>query len=443
MLKWLAQNKEWLFSGAGLTVLGVFLWLAKKFLSSRRQNLAAPANAVTQAHIITVSPTFNLSSQESSSPEPTKLPIIPPAAPTARPNLKIEATKVGKIYLQGDIWTLAPGERSRETPFRGLFVDVANVPTGSGNIKAVKVKAALTIQSRSYSPLPWLEEYTNAVRLEPAGRKTIVLAVGHDRPMGSWHFVLNHRDNRNSLNEPSRMDWTNLAPIPSDLPLEILLVDVDSGELAAKFEYLWTFDANLNWPILKTHNSEGRETAQKEKDDAILPNIGCLRPELTTVTYNEASDVWSKGNGEGFPAAVVPFSNEPRPPKKTAAVDGLRARLTYYKRDGIEEFKRVDSGCWLGEAYRYADLEVGGIVYVIAALQLDRHGGVVANPRYSAARYSEDHSVVDPLPDGNYELKVDLTAGDHGEYAETYWFQLEVGEQLKIQRLNQRPAGMS
>jgi hypothetical protein len=183
--------------------------------------------------------------------------------------------------------------------------------------------------------------------------------------------------------------------------------------------------------------------ATQRKDDVILPNVGCLRPELTTVTHNEESDVWSRGNGEGFPAAVVAFSNEPRSLKKTAAVDGLRARLTYYKHDGIEEFKRVDSGCWLGEEYRYADLEVGGIVYAIAALQIDRHGVVVANPRYLAARYSEDRTVADSLPDGNYELKVDLTAGDHGEYAETYWFQLEVGEQLKIRRLNQRPAGMS
>jgi hypothetical protein len=47
------------------------------------------------------------------------------------------------------------------------------------------------------------------------------------------------------------MDWTNMAPIPSDLPMEILLVDVESGELVANFEYFWTFDANLNWPILK------------------------------------------------------------------------------------------------------------------------------------------------------------------------------------------------
>ena len=254
MWDWLVQNREWLFSGAGLTALAIIWWVLTKLRGSRREHPPPPTNTITQAPMTTVSPTFNLP-QETRSPEPPKQePPATPAAPTERANLNIEATKLGKIYLQGDIWTLAPGEGSRETPFRALFVDVANVPTASGKIKAVTVRGALTIQSRSYSPLPWLEEYTNAVRLEPAARKTLLLAAGHDQPMGSWHFVLNHRENYNSLNEPSRMDWTNMAPIPSDLPMEILLVDVNSGELVAKFEYLWTFEANLNWPILKTPN---------------------------------------------------------------------------------------------------------------------------------------------------------------------------------------------
>lgn len=253
MWKWVVQNKEWLFSGAGLTALGIIWWVLAKLRGSRRE--PPPATSITQAPTITVSPTFNIS-QETRTPEPPKQePPAAPPSPVARANLKIEATKVGKIYLQGDIWTLAPLEASRampyKGPYRGLFADVANVPTGAGSIKAVKVKAVLTIQLRSYSPLPWLEEYTNAVSLEPAARKAVILAVGEDRPVGAWHFVLNHRDRHGSLNEPSRMDWTNLAPILSDLPLEVLLVDVNSGELVAKFEYLWTFDANTNWPFLK------------------------------------------------------------------------------------------------------------------------------------------------------------------------------------------------
>ncbi len=251
MWQWMVQNKEWIFSGAGLTVLGVIWWLFTKFRSSNREPQFANSNTVSQAPTISVSPTFNFSpsvSPGTAKPEPT--PAISPVA-VARANLRIEATKIGKPYLQDDIWTLTPSGYLPKKCYKGLLVDVANVPTASGKIKAVKVKASLLVGTRNYSPLPWLGEYTNAARLEPAARKTILLAAGDDEQMGPWYFVLNHRENYNQLNNPSGMDWTNMAPIPSH-PLEILLVDVDSGELVATFNYVWTFDSNLGFPNLKT-----------------------------------------------------------------------------------------------------------------------------------------------------------------------------------------------
>ncbi|HXM04054.1 MAG TPA: hypothetical protein VN939_15695, partial [Chthoniobacterales bacterium] len=176
------------------------------------------------------------------------------------------------------------------------------------------------------------------------------------------------------------------------------------------------------------------------KPGAAQPNVGSLRPEIATVVYDAESDMWSKGSDEGaISAALLPFSNEPKRLSKTVSVKGFRARLTYYKRDGIEEFRRIDSGCWVGEAYRYADLEVGDIAYLIAAIQGNGQTATVGNPRQSVARYDENHTVVDALPAGTYEIRVDLIAED-GEYAETYWSQLAVGEQLQVKRLNQRPA---
>jgi hypothetical protein len=128
------------------------------------------------------------------------------------------------------------------------------------------VRAALTIQERSYSPLPWLDRYTNTITLEPAARKTLVLAVGEDRQIAAWYFVLNHRDTYS--NAP--MDWTNMAPIPSDLPMKIMLVDVTNGELIAEFDYLWTFDANNGWPTLKTPPDA---SAVKERASELLRQI--------------------------------------------------------------------------------------------------------------------------------------------------------------------------
>jgi hypothetical protein len=164
----------------------------------------------------------------------------------ARANLSIEATKVGKIYYHEGVFRISGGQYNPGQLYKGLFADIANVPM-SGKINAVSVRAVLTIQSRSYSPLPWLGEYTNTVTLEPAVRKSVLLAVGEDKQMGAWHFVLNHRNTYRDI----PMDWTNLAPIPSDLPMQILFVDVNTGELVRKFDYLWTFDPSNSWPILK------------------------------------------------------------------------------------------------------------------------------------------------------------------------------------------------
>jgi hypothetical protein len=106
-------------------------------------------------------------------------------------------------------------------------------------------------RQRTYSPLPWLDAFTNTVYLETGARKTVVLAVGEDSRTGIWNFVLNHRSDYAS-GAVSAMDWTNACPIPSDLPFEILMIDMNSGALLSKFVYLWTFDAENNWPILKT-----------------------------------------------------------------------------------------------------------------------------------------------------------------------------------------------
>lgn len=183
------------------------------------------------------------------------------------------------------------------------------------------------------------------------------------------------------------------------------------------------------------------QVARAEDKQEIVPNIGSLRPQTIHVTHDDESDIWLKSNlmeGEvnDFVGVVLPFSNDPQPKKKTLPVDGLRARITYYRGDNVHEFKRVDSGCWLGQAYRSVNLEVGGIVYLIAAVLIGDHGGFIENPRYAFARYDQDMTSVDHLPNGRYEVKVNLIGGEHGEYSEEFWFELEVGDQLRCKRIN-------
>ena len=258
MWGWVVQNKEWVFSGAGLTALGVLWWLITKFWPKRE--IAAPA--ITQepstsiAPSIVMNPTINIDSR---APEPAK-PVTPSVptlvAPKAKPNLCNEAVKISKIWLEGDIWTLRPNiVRGQSRPYRALLADISNVPTDEAHTARAAIRAAIRIGDGSvpltYSPLPWLEEFTNKVYLDIGARKTVVLAVGEDKQMGAWSFVLNQREEYHSYGASSAMDWTNQCPTPSGAKFEILMVDMNSGALLTKFVYRWTFDSTLNYPILK------------------------------------------------------------------------------------------------------------------------------------------------------------------------------------------------
>lgn len=428
MWSWLVQNREWLFSGAGISIIAVVLWFLRR-LGQKDKTAGTPASSSVSNSVVQPQLNINVS--------PTISPVISPTISSTQSNARVgHGVQHPGTQLGPDV---------NPVNFKAVFAEGMG-PAGKncfvvsfrndGSPDATGIMASIGYIGRSGERM--LVDYGAWIEHKPR----IDIHRGHT---GNLIVAVTDDDGKNFA-------VTDIAPATNYTMFKVEEVgEITPGEWkmiirlnADNFtrEYPFILAVTRDGRMLGVP-SDGREAPQEQKDDAILPNVGCLRPELTTVTCNEESDVWSKGTGEGFAAAVVPFSNEPRRSKKTAAVHGLRARLTYYKQDGIEEFKRVDSGCWLGEAYRYADLEVGAIMYLIAALRMDRHAGVVANPRSSVARYSEDHTVVDSLPDGNYELKVDLTAGDHGEYAETYWFRLEVGEPLKIRRLSQRPAGMS
>jgi hypothetical protein len=259
MWGWISQNKDWLFSGAAIAALSVLWWFFKNFWSKRE---VAPviAPAVTQAPVTTIAPVFNLGTPHVPAPGPLK--VAPPVAasvpkPKPKANVCIEAVKFGKIALEGDIWTTTPHvgwERLKIK--RALMVDVSNIPTDEAHTAKAEIRAAIRMeyggQVRTYSPLPWLEEYTNKIYLDVGARKTVILAVGEDNKTGPWHFVLNHRAEHYGTGDPTAMDWTNVCPIPSDLPFEILLIDMKDGTLLRKFTYVWTFDAEYNRPFLKT-----------------------------------------------------------------------------------------------------------------------------------------------------------------------------------------------
>jgi len=87
---------------------------------------------------------------------------------------------------------------------------------------------------------------------------------------------------------------------------------------ADKFRRDYAFDLTVGQNGSLLCNPEGTvKILQKQNppkaDETAEPNVGSLRPEIATVVYNERSDVWSRGSGDGsISAALLPFSNEAR-----------------------------------------------------------------------------------------------------------------------------------
>src|SRR5580692_378722 len=83
MWDWLNQNKEWVFSGAGITALGVIWWAISK-LGSKREPATSPS--VNQSPSITVSPTIHVTPSQAQAESPKARPAIR-ANPKPGPNL--------------------------------------------------------------------------------------------------------------------------------------------------------------------------------------------------------------------------------------------------------------------------------------------------------------------------------------------------------------------
>jgi hypothetical protein len=259
MWPWLLQNKQWVFSGIGVTALGALWWAITRLWPNRKAAVTTfqASNANISPNIAPVI-TNTINFPELRAPEPDKhiASIAPiPSKPEPRPNLCVEGIKMGKISLEDDVWTLRQTFGRNFRPKRALLADISNVPTEDMPAAKAAVRAAIRmdygIRQLTYSPLPWLEEFNNTVYLETGARKTVVVAVGEDSQTGGWSFVLNHRSDYVTKGSGSAMDWSNACPLPSDTPFEMLMIDMNSGAVLAKFVFVWTFDTANNWPCLK------------------------------------------------------------------------------------------------------------------------------------------------------------------------------------------------
>jgi hypothetical protein len=413
---WIAQNRTWLFSGIGVTAFGVVYWLFKRITRGGR-----PSGPPSPQLNINVSP--NISPTISNAQSHGPLPETSSASARWQPDIRAVQCKASFARLLGDT------ERSCFiVSFRNDgWADATNVIANVGYIGSSGQKLLVDYGG-------WIE-HEKTIDILRGHTKNLIIAV---TDTGKNYAVTD-------LGPPTNYVQAKLEEAgeltPGDWKM-IVTLSADNFRRDYVFEVTIGRDASLMWTPEGTHETKPVPKRPEEPK----PNIGSLRPEVTTITYDVESDVWSKDKaGNVIRAALLPFTNEPRPPLKTASLGGLRARLTYYRNEQVEEFKRIDSGCWLDQAYRSVDLHVGDIAYLIAAVRNNDadYIGIVENPRYSSSRYSDDHTDIEELPAGIYEVRVSLFGGEHGEYTENYWYRLECGKDLQVGRINQRPSTAS
>ena len=123
MWGWLTENKEWVFSGIGVAVLGSLWWVFKKLGS--RQEHSPSTNTVTQSPSINVSPTIHLS--HSQPPEPPKQPR--PDIPRSQPNLICLGAQTIRVHFSNNQGRQFFYETADQDAFYAVIACLRNEPS--------------------------------------------------------------------------------------------------------------------------------------------------------------------------------------------------------------------------------------------------------------------------------------------------------------------------
>ena len=219
-LTWLTQNKEWLFSGIGITVFAVLFWLLRKLLgSSPAATPAMPSSALTQSPAITVSPTINLTQVTAALEKPT-------ASPVTQKGIERELPSIQCVQSE-----------SRTNGDRRIIVAVfKNVPkseVGQRTSLAEKVTAHLTYSNPEHEDEKrihvnfgtWVEHTSHFAIFRPGETNSLIVALRKRQQL----FAL---DNPNSSDPWNRFHPGQVVPeaeekeIPwENFTVEISLVD--------------------------------------------------------------------------------------------------------------------------------------------------------------------------------------------------------------------------
>jgi hypothetical protein len=244
MRDWIIQNRQWLFSGAGISILVVLWWFLKKLFHPEPNPVPAPANnSVTQAPVISVVPVFNLPSQASPLQEPK---------PESAPALAEEVDPRPKLYtLPPRIINVTMKDVGEDDG--GLYEEDAGIfEGGDGVLKAVVatfrmkqpaadrhttyLTARLTYRVTENADLreifreihrvdygTWLGEEFNFVEMTLTDTNELVLVL---HAAGEFVAV---QDNRHSRNKYKEITPKKLEPNTDSFFVDVALIDSNHG----------------------------------------------------------------------------------------------------------------------------------------------------------------------------------------------------------------------
>ncbi len=250
MWNWLAQNKEWVFSGVGLTVIAVGCWLVKRIFT--RTFTASPTNNVTQAPVINVAPLFNLPHTTSEKPK-----IESSAASTARPDVEgqdgrpvlrslpprisfVTESEYGYGFIEG-------GDSLRAVIATFRMYKPSADPRGTQVIARLSYRTKFDFGIREtleevhrVNQGMWLDEGFNSIEFTLTDTKELILAVEGESK------CLAIQDNRHSVSKFKQPSVYEFGKDVDAFSVDVTLVDEFYGAIIT-----YTYEVEIN--PLKVH----------------------------------------------------------------------------------------------------------------------------------------------------------------------------------------------
>lgn len=340
MLDWIGQNKQWVFSGAGITVLAAVWWFLQKLL--RTKSYPAPAsinnNSVTQAPVISVAPVIN---------------VIPHQAeqPHRQARELIEAIADVRIFAQ-EAKTAAEVLDAKANSLRGGHGEYARVlrvaPTEHGNCinalirlqSAVSTAKQCLVQARNAGLFGEIKEVEEGILELPS-------------PYSNLSMYLHAVEAASACEEPT--SWF-------------------AGERMGKREVRWEQIVE-SLKVAEQQNPQVNLNAMTSRQDSkgsLVPNLVLKNIHMGGLIFT--GDEWRQFELPEGPlsnrlqAVWAELKNDSSELRRVGPISGVKAELVVIRESGDEKFSPL---VWLDNEFNAVNFELADTRHVLLVANMD------------------------------------------------------------------------